>query len=121
MLIYSHTERPIITANTGHVKLSIVSGDEQVILKCVMTSDIIGTYWERVNISSLPNESNITNISSLSTEKKMLQMIINNARPTHTGMYRCVAYNQFGRDQSRNVRVTITSKSNRVQYYHSIN
>ena len=113
MLIFSRTG-PSISNNPRDVQLSIVSGNEQVTLTCIMTSPIIGSYWERVNDKALPDKNNVTKLSSLSNEKKMLQTNISNARPIHTGIYRCVVYNEFGRAQSRNVKVTITSKSSSV-------
>ena len=91
--------------------LSIVSGNEKVMLTCnVNGDDITGGYWERVNDGPLPN--NINNTSSLSNDKRRLTITIRRARPTHSGMYRCVVYSQWGVAQSRNVQVTITSKSN---------
>ena len=73
--------------------------------------DIAGGYWERVNGGSL-NKGN--NDSSLSNGNTIVQLIITRARPQHSGMYRCIAYSQWGVDQSRNVQVTITSESNNV-------
>ena len=89
--------------------LSIVSGNEEVMLTCnVNGDDIIGGYWERIDGSQQ------SNISSLSSDKRTLTITISSARPTHSGMYRCVVYSQWGVAQSRNVQVTITSKSNNV-------
>ena len=74
--------------------------------------DISGVYWERVNNNgSIPNKNNM---SSLSNDKRTLTLIIIKAHPDHSGEYRCVAYSQWGVAQSRNVQVTITSKSNNV-------
>ena len=96
---------------SGDQLLSIVSGNEQVILTCnVNGDDISGGYWERVNHNPIGN-----NMSSLSDDKRTLTITISKARPTHSGMYRCVVYSQWGVAQSsKNVRVTITSKSNNV-------
>ena len=81
-------------------------------LTCRVTGDdIIGGYWERVGRKPL---SKSKNMSSLSDEKTSLQLIINEARRTHSGRYRCVVYSQWGVAQSKNVQVTITSKSNYV-------
>ena len=92
-------------------ELSIVSGNEQVLLTCnVNGDDITGGYWERVN-DSLPNRNNM---SSLSNNKRTLTITISRARPTHSGTYHCVVYSQWGVAQSSNVQVTITSKSNNV-------
>ena len=77
-------------------------------LTCKFTGDnIISGYWERVGDRSLLNsEFNDDNIT--------LQVVINEARPTHSGIYRCVVFNQWGLALSRNVQVTITSRSNNV-------
>ena len=93
--------------------LSIVGGNEEVMLTCnVNGDDITGGYWERVvNDDPLPDNKNT---SSLSNNKRRLTITISRARPTHSGMYRCVVYSQWGVAQSRNVQVTITSKSNNV-------
>ena len=81
-------------------------------MTCNVTGDdFIGVYWERVNNDPLPNR---INMSSLSNNKRTLTITISRARPTHSGMYRCVVYSQWGVAQSRNVQVTITSKSNNV-------
>ena len=81
-------------------------------LTCKVTGDnITGGYWERVNGDELSNRNNM---SSLSNDKRTLAINISRARPTHSGMYRCVVYSQWGVAQSRNVTVTITSKSNNV-------
>ena len=93
-------------------QLSIVSGNEKVMLTCnVNGDDITGVYWERVNDNPLPNWSNM---SSLTNYKRRLTITISKARPTHSGRYQCVVYSQWGVAQSRNVQVTITSKSNNV-------
>ena len=92
--------------------LSIVSGNEQVMLTCnVNGDDITDGYWERVNDDPLPVNNNV---SSLSNDKRTLTITISRARPIHSGRYRCVVYSQWGVAQSRNVQVTITSKSNNV-------
>ena len=91
--------------------MSIVSGNEQVTLTCKVTGDnITGGYWERVNDDLLP----VNNNRSRFNNKRTLTITIRRARPTHSGMYRCVVYSQWGVAQSRNVQVTITSKSNNV-------
>ena len=90
--------------------LSIVSGNEKVMLTCnVNGDDITGGYWERVNGNPVGN-----NMSSLSNDKRTLTITISRAHSTHSGRYRCVVYSQWGVAQSGNVRVTITSKSNNV-------
>ena len=92
--------------------MSIVSDNEQMTLTCRVTGDnITGGYWERVNDDPLPDNNNM---SSLSNNKRTLRITIRRAHPTHSGMYRCVVYSQWGVAQSRNVQVTITSKSNNV-------
>ena len=92
--------------------MSIVSGNEEVILTCnVNGDDITGGYWERVNDDPLPVSNNR---SSLSNDKRTITITISRARPTHSGRYRCVVYSQWGVARSGNVRVTITSKSNNV-------
>ena len=73
--------------------------------------DIIDVYWERVNDDRVSNRNNK---SSLSNDKRTLTITISRARPSHSGRYRCVVYSQWGVAQSRNVQVTITSKSNNV-------
>ena len=74
--------------------------------------DISGGYWVRTaGGGELPNRNNM---SSLSNDNKTITMKITEVRPNHSGRYRCVAYSQWGVTQSRNVRVTITSKSNNV-------
>ena len=79
---------------------------------CEFTGDdISGGYWERVNDDPLPNNRNV---SSLSSNKRTLTITISRARPEYSGMYRCVAYSQWGMAQSNNVQVTIASKSNNV-------
>ena len=81
-------------------------------LTCKVTGDnITGGYWERVNGNELSNRNNM---SSLSNDKRTLVINISRARPTHSGMYHCVVYSQWGVAQSRNVQVTITSKSDNV-------
>ena len=73
--------------------------------------DIAGGYWERRNSGPLPMRNNM---SSLSDDKRTLTITITEVRPEYSGIYRCIAYSQWGVDQSRNVRVTITSESNNV-------
>ena len=73
--------------------------------------DIAGGYWERMDNVQLMRRNNM---SSLSNNKRTITMTITRARPEHSGGYRCVAYSQWGVDQSRNVQVTITSESNNV-------
>ena len=81
-------------------------------LTCIVTGDdIAGGYWEKMNDDPLPVNNNR---SSLSNDKRTLTITIRRARPTHSGMYRCVVYSQWGVAQSRNVQVTITSNSNNV-------
>ena len=92
--------------------MSIVSDNEQVTLTCKVTGDdISGGYWERVNDGPLPNS---INMSSLSNNKRTITITISRARLSHSGRYRCVVYSQWGMDQSGNVQVNITSKSNNV-------
>ena len=82
------------------------------ILTCNVTGDdITGGYWERVNDNELPNRNNMT---LLSKNKRTLAITISRAHPAHSGRYRCVVYSQWGVAQSRNVQVTITSKSKNV-------
>ena len=98
---------PKITNNPNNKQLSIVSGTEQVKLTCnVNGDDIAGGYWERIDGSQQNNMSSLSN--------RRLTITISGARTTHSGMYRCVVYSQWGVTQSRDVRVTITSKSNNV-------
>ena len=97
---------------TSNPSKRIFSGNENVMLICKVTGDdIAGGYWERVDGSLLPNKNNA---SSLHNDKTRVRLAINKAHPTHSGEYRCVAYSQWGVAQSRNVQVTITSKSNNV-------
>ena len=82
-------------------------------LTCNVTGDdITGGYWERTSSDDPLPVGN--NRSSLSNDKRTLTITIRRARPTHSGKYRCVVYSQWGVARSRNVRVTITSKSNNV-------
>ena len=100
------------TRDSSNKQLHIVSSNEEVTLTCKVTGDgINGIYWERVNDSLLPDQNNM---SSLSSNKRTLTITISKARPEHSGMYRCVAYSQWGVAQSNNIKVTITSKSNNV-------
>ena len=81
-------------------------------LTCEVTGDnIIGGYWERINDHPLPANNNK---SSLSNNKRTITITIIRARPEHSGRYRCVVYSSWGMDLSRDVRVTITSKSSNV-------
>ena len=108
-----HTGKPSITDSSRDQQLSIISGNEQVTLICNMTGDdIAGGYWERVNRGSLDTKNNDSSLSNGNTT--VVQLNIIKARPKHSGMYRCVAYSQWGVAQSRNVQVTITSESNNV-------
>ena len=92
--------------------MSIINNNEQVTLTCgVSGDDIGGGYWERVDGKPLPNERNM---SSLKKNKGTLTITISRARPEHSGRYHCVAYSQWGVAQSRNIKVTITSKCNNV-------
>ena len=103
---------PKITKSPKNQQLSIFRVGQQVTLKCEVTGDdITGGYWERVKDNPLPVDNNG---SSLSNDKRTLTITISRARPTHSGMYRCVVYSQWGVAQSRNVTVTITSKSNNI-------
>ena len=102
---------PKITRSPKNQSLSIVSSDEQVMLTCRFTGDsITGGYWESVN-----NDNPVSNNkSTLNNNRRALTITIRGARPTHSGRYRCIVYSQWGVAQSRNVQVTITSKSNNV-------
>ena len=107
-----HIGVPKITNNPSNKQLSIVRDNEQVTLTCRVTGDdITGGYWERVNDDPLPVNNNM---SSLSNDKRTPTITIKNIRPIHSGTYRCVVYSQWGVAQSRDVRVTIISKSNNV-------
>ena len=80
-------------------------------LTCNVTGDdIIGGYWERARANGGPLPDN-KNMSSLRNNKRTITITITKAHPIHSGRYRCVAYSQWGVAQSRNVQVTITSKS----------
>ena len=106
-----HTGKPSITAISSDQQLSIINGDEQVTLTCKVTGDgIAGGYWERMDSVQLKNR----NMSSLRNNKRTITMTITRARPEHSGIYYCVAYSQWGVDQSRNVQVNITSESNNI-------
>ena len=81
-------------------------------LTCIFTGDdIAGSYWERISSGPIPDNNNMSILTSLSIEKTMLKTTINGARPLYSGYYRCVVYSQWGVAQSRNVQVTITSKN----------
>ena len=104
---YVHTGKPSITNTSGDKELSIVSGNEELILTCIVNGDdITGAYWERTNGSQHSNTSSLSNDT--------LTITISKARPTHSGRYRCVVYSHWVVAQSRNVQVNITSKSNNV-------
>ena len=103
--------KPSITDSSADQQLSIISGNEQVTLTCKVTGDdIAGGYWERTDNVQLMK----SNMSSLRSNKRTIIMTITEVRPEHSGMYRCVAYSQWGVAQSRNIQVTITSESNNV-------
>ena len=107
---FKHTGKPYITNSSSDKQLSIVSGNEELMLTCIISGDdIAGAYWERIDGSQ---QSNITSLSN-----DTLTITISRARPTHSGSYRCVVYNQWGVAQSRNIQVNITSKSNNVLIY----
>ena len=102
--------RPTIVKDPMSSSLSIVSGDEVVILTCELNGDdITGGYWERLKTDGgrLPNKRNM---SSLNNYKATLQLNITRVRPIHSGQYHCVVYSQWGMAQSRNAQVTITSE-----------
>ena len=108
-MIIVYTGRPSVTSIPSNQELSIVSGNEEVMLTCTVTGDnITGVYWKRTD------GSQHSNMSSLSNDNRTLTITISEARPTHSGRYRCVVYSQWGVAQSRNVQVTISSKSNNV-------
>ena len=107
MIIYVYTGKPSITNTPGNKELSIVSGNEEVMLTCnVNGDDITGGYWERIDGSQQSNTTSLSNDT--------LTITISRARPNHSGRYHCVVYSQWGVAQSRNVKVTITSKSNNI-------
>ena len=82
-------------------------------LTCEVTGDdISGGYWERATGGQFPNQKK--NMSSLSNDNRTITMKITEVRPNHSGRYRCVAYSQWGMDESKIFRVIITSKSNYV-------
>ena len=111
VILIIQTERPSIS-NPSNKELSVVSGNERVTLICNVTGDdIAGGYWERMDGVQLMRRNNM---SLLSDNKRAVTIKIIKARPDHSGKYRCVAYSQWGVNQSRNVRVTITSESNNV-------
>ena len=94
--------------------LKITNENDNLLLLCTVTGDdITAGYWERVNRRSL-NKGNNDSSASLSNGNTIIQLNITNARPKHSGMYRCVAYSQWGVGQSRNVTVIIISESNNV-------
>ena len=105
-----YTVRPIITHILTDQQFSIVSGDEQVTLTCEVLSDDINGYWERVDDEPLPMKNNMSSLVRETSVVTLLHLTIARARPVHSGKYRCIAYNEVGIDQSRNVTVTITSK-----------
>ena len=92
-------------------QLSIVSGNEYVILTCTaLGDDIMGVYWERVDNKPLPTQNNMSSLSTDQTRTTTLKLNITRARPIHSGRYRCIAYSEVGTVQSRDVTVTIKSK-----------
>ena len=99
--------RPVITSITNAVgsnEVNIINGDEPVVLECHATGDdLAGGYWEKLN----PLQ-NLSTISSLSNG--VVKLVINRARPMHSGNYRCVVYSQWGMAHSNNVTVIIKSK-----------
>ena len=87
--------------------LSIVRGNQQVVLTCkVSGDDITGGYWERINGSALPNSNN----GSTTIRDGTLHLTITRARPDHSGQYHCVVYSQWGIARSTEAKVTITSE-----------
>ena len=94
--------------------LKITHENDNLLLTCTTTGDdITGGYWETVNRRSLSKGNNDSSLS-LSNGNTIVQLNITEARPEHSGMYRCVAYSQWGVGQSKNVQVTITSEINNV-------
>ena len=110
--IQSLVGNPKITNNPSNEVLQVVSGNEQVTLRCEVTGDdIAGGYWERIDGVQLMRRNNM---SSLNYNKRTLTLNITRARPEYSGRYHCIAYSQWGMAQSRNVQVIITSESNNV-------
>ena len=108
-----YTVRPTITDIPTDQQLSIVSGDEKVVLTCEVLNvgnGIIGGYWERVDDGPLPKRNNVSSLVQETSVVTLLHLTIAKARPMHSGKYRCIIYNEVGIDQSNNVTVTITSK-----------
>ena len=101
-----HEGRPAISRTyTYNEELSIVNGNEQVTLTCVVTGDdLAGGHWEKLN--PLQNLSKM----SIFNSNGGVQLLITRARPMHSGKYRCVVYSQWGMAHSNNVTVNITSK-----------
>ena len=103
-----HEGRPAISRTyTNNEVLSIVSGNEQVTLTCIVSGDdLAGGYWERLNPpQDLSNMNNMTKLYP-----NAVQLVITGARPMHSGKYRCVVYSQWGMAHSNNVTVNVTSK-----------
>ena len=74
---------------------------------CEVTGDdIAGGYWERLSDDPLPNGANMSSVSDNNTKIKLL---IDKARPKHSGEYCCVSYSQWGVARSNKVTVAITS------------
>ena len=44
----------------------------------------------------------------LNSDKTRLVLTITEARPSHSGLYRCVVYDQWGEAQSKNIHISIT-------------
>ena len=108
-----HTVLPRINVR-GNQQLSIVSGNEYVVLTCTaFGDDIMGVYWERVDNGPLPFQNNMSSLSRDDTRRITLKLNITRARPIHSGRYRCIAYSKVGTAQSK--RVTVTIKSKKVQ------
>ena len=105
-----NTGRPNILTHPTDQQLSIVSGDEQVTLSCRAFGDDINGYWERVNDGPLPIQNNMSLLMEDSAVVTFLHLTITRARPMHSGRYRCIAYSEWGIDQSDDITVTITSK-----------
>ena len=107
MYVCLHEGRPAIISITNAVgsnEVSITSSNDPVQLECHVTGDdIAGGYWEKLN----PLQ-NLSSMSSLSNG--VVKLVINRARPMHTGTYRCVVYSQWGMAHSSNVTLTVKSK-----------
>ena len=91
--------------------MNIVNGDEKVTLTCgAFGDDITGGYWERVDDGPLPMQHNTSSIMKDTPVFTLFYLNITSARPMHSGRYRCIAYSEWGIDQSYDITVTITSK-----------